>query len=52
MKTANLSFQMKMKAVETWNYKKKQYVSLKNGSHGKSTVILSKETIYSWMDKL
>ena len=34
---------------ENWKHKNKQYVLIENGSHGKSTVILSKNIIYKWI---
>ena len=37
---------------EAWKCEKKEYISVKNGTHGKSTVILSKESICQWMIKL
>jgi len=35
-----------------WKFEKKQYVLIRNGSHGKSTVIFSKDTINKWMNEL
>jgi alpha-beta hydrolase superfamily lysophospholipase len=37
---------------KTWKYEKKQYVLMENGTHGKSTVLLSKDTINKWMNEL
>ncbi len=35
---------------EAWKCEKKQFVTVENGTHGKSTVILSKDTISRWMN--
>jgi alpha-beta hydrolase superfamily lysophospholipase len=35
-----------------WLSKNKKYETIKNGSHGKTTVILSKNTILKWIDEL
>ena len=35
---------------DAWKFEKKQYVVIENGTHGKSTVILSKDTINKWTD--
>jgi alpha-beta hydrolase superfamily lysophospholipase len=37
---------------DKWKFEKKQYVLIKNGSHGKSTVIFSKDAINQWLNKL
>lgn len=37
---------------DAWKSEKKQYVLIKNGTHGKSTVILSKDTINNWINEL
>jgi len=37
---------------DAWKFEKKQYVVIKNGTHGKSTVILSKDTINKWLNEL
>jgi alpha-beta hydrolase superfamily lysophospholipase len=37
---------------KNWMHPNKQYVLLKNGSHGKSTVLLSKDTITKWINEL
>jgi len=34
---------------EEWNYEKKQYSIVENGSHGKSTVKLAKDTLNKWI---
>jgi alpha-beta hydrolase superfamily lysophospholipase len=36
----------------SWKFENKQYVVVENGTHGKSTVILSKDTINKWMNEL
>ena len=37
---------------KTWKHDSKEYVLTENGSHGKTTVILSQEAIGRWMNKL
>lgn len=37
---------------EAWKSEKKQYQLIENGTHGKSTVILSKEAICKWINEL
>lgn len=37
---------------DAWKFENKQYAVMQNGTHGKSTVILSKETINKWMSEL
>jgi len=37
---------------DAWKFKKKPYVLIKNGTHGKSTVIRSKDTIKRWINEL
>ena len=37
---------------ETWKFEKKQYLLVKNGTHGKSTVIRSKDSINKWINEL
>lgn len=37
---------------ENWKCKRKQYVLIKNGTHGRSTVILSMDTINKWVNEL
>ncbi|MEI6091843.1 MAG: alpha/beta fold hydrolase [bacterium] len=37
---------------DSWKCENKQYVLLKGGSHGKSTVILAKDTIDKWVGEL
>lgn len=36
---------------DMWKFEKKQYVVIENGTHGKSTVILSKDTINKWINE-
>jgi len=35
-----------------WKYKKKKYILIEDGSHGKSNVILSKDIIHKWINEL
>jgi alpha-beta hydrolase superfamily lysophospholipase len=37
---------------DAWKFKKKQYLLVENGTHGKSTVILSKDRISKWINEL
>lgn len=36
---------------DSWKCEKKQYLLVKNGAHGKSTVLLAKDTIWQWLEK-
>lgn len=36
---------------DSWKSEKKQYVLVKNGMHGKSTVLLAKDIIWQWLEK-
>ena len=35
--------------VKEWKHEKKQYLLIENGSHGKSTVKLARDTINKWI---
>jgi esterase/lipase len=37
---------------DSWKSEKKKYVIVENGTHGKSTVILSKDAICQWINEL
>jgi hypothetical protein len=36
---------------DAWSFERKKYVNIENGSHGKTTVILSKNIINEWFDE-
>lgn len=36
---------------DLWKFEKKEYVIIENGSHGKSTLLLSKSAVNEWLDE-